>query len=149
MKVGVWSTCSFVSSLLLPAAFWPRTTHAWMPPHPDYTEFEPVHLFRQRLNITYNYDPEFIHPETCRNIPEHECELYDEQARKHQEYRRLNPQEGEYNILVLPIVFPEDRERNLTTVEHISEILNGEGPSPTNPIGSVRQWLYYASMGKV
>ena len=43
------------------------------PPHPSYTDFESVHEMRDRLNITYGYEPQHITHEHCRYLTEEDC----------------------------------------------------------------------------
>ena len=76
-------------SVLLLLLFRPLASsivEAFVPPRPG-TElaatYEPVHLYRQRRNITYNYEPKFLNPEMCRYLTEEECQRGDETMIEH------------------------------------------------------------------
>lgn len=67
---------------------------AWMPPHPDFVEYESAFDYRKRLNITYNYKPKHLPEEHCKFLPEEICERDDKHRGLLKEKRRLNPSIG-------------------------------------------------------
>lgn len=128
---------------------WPTPAHGGLaPPHPDFVGYENVHQYRRRLNITYGYEPQHLHDEECRYLTEEECRHHDEQLADHRRLRRLNPAIGKYKALVLLIRFADHKDRQLSSREWIEEVFNGEGPSEANPVGSIKEWLYYQSLGQ-
>jgi len=125
---------------------------AFVYPPSDETDWEPIHLYRERRNITYNYNPKHIHPEYCRFLSEEECVKEDEATLKaiqiKKERRRLSGSIGTLRALVLLVQFPEHTDRTLPPKEHFEELCNGDGGSTINPIGSVKQYFNEQSYGK-
>lgn len=123
---------------------------ALMPPFPTFAPYyESVHEMRRRKNITYNYHPHYLNAEHCRHIPEEECRDLDERhGRILNRQRKLNPQFGAYNVLVLFIQFPEDRGRPLGNMTYFNEMFNGETIDAVNPAGSLKEYLRYMSMNQ-
>lgn len=127
-------------------------TDALAPPHPDFVDWEPVHKMRRRLNIPYNYEPVHLSREHCRYLSEEECRTEDEgigHAKLGLHGRHLSPSVGQdFRILVVLVRFSNHVSRELPTREYIEELFNGNGTSDINPIGSVKEYLRYASLGK-
>lgn len=122
-----------------------KTASALAPPHPDFEDWESVHDMRRRLNVDYGYETQHINPEHCRYLSEDRCRRLDEE---HGPSRRLNPSTGrQFRVLVLLIKFPENT-RELPPREYYDELFNGKGNSEVNPVGSVKEWLRYNSLGK-
>jgi hypothetical protein len=68
--------------------------------------------------------------------------------RTNHRHRQLIPNVGDdIKILVLLVRFRGHETRNLPTVEYFRELFNGNEVTTTNPIGSIRQYLRYASLG--
>ena len=129
-----------------------RATHSLAPPHPNYVEWEPVQKMRRRLNIPYNYDPIHLPHEYCRYLSEEECRRQDEgigHAKLGLHGRHLSPSVGQdFRVLVVLVRFSNHVGRTLPTREYIDELLNGNGTSDINPIGSLKEYFRYASLGK-
>lgn len=147
--------CFFVVAVPFFLLLATTTTQALAPPHPNFTDYENVHQYRKRLNISYAYDPLHISAEECRYISEAECREMDEmheeatsRRRLLQQQRHLNPSQGEFKILVLLIRFPEDADKQLSSRSWIHEVFNGMSHTEQNPAGSIREWLYYTSLAK-
>jgi M6 family metalloprotease-like protein len=138
------------------AASLSSVVQALVPPHPDFHNFESVHDMRRRLNMTYHYEPKYVHSEYCRHLSEAECEQYDISFGMERERRRnlgkdpktrhLNPAFGEYRGLVLLARFPEHANKDLAPKEYVEEMFNGKGTSQVNPAGSVQEFFYYNSL---
>ena len=160
--LAIWS--------LLGASFWNQNavlfaTAYVAPPHPEtFADFEPVHEMRQRLNITYNYQPKYIHPEHCRYMTEEECREVDEsqeKGRKERLRRQRNrrrakfedrygyPVGQKFKALVLLIQFPEDADKVLADPAHITRVLNGTGGWEYSPAGSVREYFRMGSLNQL
>lgn len=146
--------------------------YAMAPPHPSFADWEPAHRMRQRLNMTqYQYRP--IHlpgkNEHCRYLTEDECRREDEavgRAKQQSSFgfhknnnndtksdrhrrRRLNPSVGSnMRVLVLLVRFSDHGSRWLPPREHFEEMLNGNGTSTLNTVGSFKEYLRYASLGR-
>ena len=116
--------------------------------HELHKQWESVHQERRRLNVTYNYVPKFIHPEHCRYVSEEECKRADYERGMAVAERRLNPSVGTFKVLVLLIYFPEDDPTTRPNRDYFETLFNGEGMSEVNPVGSIREWLLYNSVGK-
>jgi len=131
-----------------------QMTSALMPPHPNFTEWESVHQVRRRQNVTWNYEPLHLSHEHCRFLTEEECRLEDEglgDAKLHRNGRHLSPSTGIMRILVLLIKFPEYDESvmgPLPSLDYFEELLNGNGRSGAIPIGSLKEYFRYSSLGK-
>ena len=129
-------------------------TSALMPPHPNFTEWESVHQMRQRLDITWNYEPVHLSHEHCRNLTEDSCRIEDEglgDAKLHRRGRHLSPSTGTVRVLVLLMKFPEYDENvmgPLPPVEYYEEMFNGNGRSSELPVGSLKEYLRFSSLGK-
>ena len=149
-KVGALgrTMCYLVLCLLMGQA----TIHSLAPPHPRFTEWEPVHKMRRRLNITYNYDPIHLTHEHCRYLSEEECRLEDEglgHAKLGLHGRHLSPSVGqEFRVLVVLVRFSNHVGRDLPTREYIDKLFNENGTSDVNPIGSLKEYFRFASLGK-
>jgi bacillopeptidase F (M6 metalloprotease family) len=64
-------------------------------------------------------------------------------------HRRLDaPNTGDVKVLVLLCRFRDHVGAKLPSREHFEELFNGNGPSDLNPVGSIKEWLYYNSVGK-
>lgn len=131
-----------------------QMTVALMPPHPNFTDWESVHQMRHRLNITWNYEPIHLSHEHCRHLTEEECRLEDEglgDAKLHRNGRHLSPSTGIMRILVLLIKFPEYDENvmgPLPSLDYYEDLFNGNGRSSSIPIGSLKEYFRYSSLGK-
>jgi hypothetical protein len=147
---------------------------ALAPPHTEFVlsgDYETVHEYRKRLNITYNYQPRHLSAERCRYLTEEQCrhddEIHIQQAQKQrtirqnqqkQQQRQLNPIKGDLTVLVLLCRFTDfDPTRTLPSRDDIDILFNGRSStvldsanrsSTINPVGSIREYLYYASMGQ-
>lgn len=105
--------------------------HAWVEPWVEYEDFQSVDEMRSSLNISYNYTPLLLHPESCRYRTEAECKASDlalqdhaERHRKRQqqyqrrrqqqlrERRMLNPSTGDFKVLVVLVYFADHNERS-------------------------------------
>ncbi|CAB9515747.1 Immune inhibitor A peptidase M6 [Seminavis robusta] len=114
---------------------------AFVPPKPgsDLAEtYEPVHLYRQRRNITFDYKPTALHPETCRYLTELECQNADESMQRHQQRhralqhkisrdgavrqrRRRRLLEEEQQLRGSPVVPQDDNDSLLEEEEEVTE----------------------------
>lgn len=103
---------------------------------------------RARLEIDYEYAPQYVDSEHCRFLTEAECEEFDQEHGRHLKERRLNPTEGDFKVLVLLIKFSDHVDKEVPPREYYDELLNGSGPSEVNEVGSLKEWLYVNSMGK-
>lgn len=145
---------------------------AFAPPHPTlFPEWESVHAMRRRLNVSYNYKTKYINAEYCRYSNETECYQYDmeyhsavlqrrrrlQKQQQRQETTNLQritqqndvPNEGTVRVLVLLIRFKGHESHKLPSKDYFNELFNYEGP-PTkmNPVGSIREYFRFASLGK-
>ena len=112
-------------------------TEAWVPPKPGSgMEWESVHDMRRRLNLTFSYSPELLHPEICRYMTEHECQAGDENLRAHAKAHRAlqsaknhNPNIGTFKVSLARCcrsVRMKTRLTDLITLLYIS--IPGPGP---------------------
>ena len=147
-----WSLVVLIA-MLLPS----QKVHCLAPPHPDFVDFEGVHAYRRRMNITYGYRPVHLSDEDCRFLSEEECQREDEahieaknrlMVEGEHGRRRLAPSEGEFRVMVMLCRFKDHTNVQLPPKEHFEELFNGKGKSDINPIGSIASYLYYSSMGK-
>lgn len=110
--------------------------------------WEKVRLQRSHQNTTHNFRPRYIPPEHCLHLSEAECKKAD----LHRGLQNLetsgNPSVGNFRVLVLLIYFPEDDPTILPGRDHFETLFNGEGVSDINPVGSIRQYLLYNSLGQ-
>lgn len=142
--------------LVLAATFVVAKVDAVAPPHPNYTNWESVYALRRRLNITFNYQPSHISDEHCRHLSEEQCRTDDEAAAGAKAQRVLassTPASGfthgnHLKVLVLLCRFSDHANRQLPTRAYYDELFNGAGLSAVNPVGSIRQWMYFNSVGK-
>jgi hypothetical protein len=111
-------------------------------------EWERVDEMRARLEIDYNYEPQYVDSEHCRFLTEAECEDYDQDYGRQLRERRLNPSEGDFKVLVLLIKFSDHADKEVPPREYYEELFNGSGPSDINEVGSMKDWLNTNSMGK-
>ena len=122
------------------------------PPHPSYTDFESVHQMRDRLNITYGYEPQHITHEHCRYLSEEDCREEDEHlgdALQGINGRWLGPSTGDrLRGIVILLRFKGHENRTLPDREYFEEMFNGYGESKTNPVGSMKEYLRFSSMGR-
>lgn len=103
---------------------------------------------RARLDVEYTYEPQYVDSEHCRFLTEAECEAFDQEHGRHLKERRLNPTEGDFKVLVLLIKFSDHVDKQVPPREYYDQLLNGNGPSDVNEIGSLKEWLHLNSMGK-
>ena len=162
-SMSFFSSLSFTLDLLWLAAavcLWSTVTTALAPPHPTWKDYETVFAMRKRLNITYNYTPIHLTHEHCRYLNESMCQQEDERhgeaRRKRRELREkqrrlVNPDQGKFQILVLLGYFPEDANlvsKNIVpSTTYIDTLYNGAGVSATNPVGSLKEYIQYNSVG--
>lgn len=121
------------------------------PPHPDFDTWESVHQYRRRLNMTYTYTPKHLHPEQCRFLSEEQCEVEDgviEHAIHGTHGRHLAPTTGTVRVLVLLVRFADHTNRELPLRDFFEKIFNGDGISEINPVGSIKEYYRYASVGQ-
>ena len=110
---------------------------------PRFKDYENVYKYRKNRNITFDYHPTNIHPEFCRHMDESEC------RRRDAESAIRNPNEGNIKSIVLLLRFADHRDRDLPSKEYIDSLMNGGGAFPeVNKVGSVKEYLRYASMNK-
>jgi hypothetical protein len=113
-------------------------------------EWETIDQYRQRQNMTFNYQPKHINAELCRYVSEETCRADDEAAAegaRDRGQRRLNPSTGSYTFLILLVQFPNHAGRNLPPKEHYEELCNGIGSSSVNEVGSISTYFDEASYG--
>lgn len=126
-----------------------RCLQALAPPHPRYTEWEPAHERRRRLNQTWSYEPQHIPHETCRYMTEEECKAEDEgigDAKAGRNGRRLSPSVGRnLRILVLLVRFQNHQDRDLPTRDYIEQLFNG---GIVNEVGSIKEYFRFSSLGQ-
>jgi len=141
-----------LSALLLVHRTTKTTTAAFFAHPSPGSDWETVHQYRQRQNITYNYQTKHINPELCRHVSEETCRADDEAAaHAHQDRnkrRRLNPRQGTFTFLVLLLQFSDHQNRALPPKEYYEELCNGSGPSAINPAGSISEFFAENSYGK-
>lgn len=102
---------------------------------------ETVHQYRRRMGVDFKYKPKNMHPEQCRFLSEAECRRRDEESELH------NPTIGDdVNVLVLLVRFNDHQDRELPTREYIDTMMNGARGEGINVVGSVKDYLRYASM---
>lgn len=151
-RISPWRELLRTLYSILGCVFMAKVTHSLAPPHPNFVEWEPVHEMRRRLNIPYNYDPIHLPREYCRYLSDEECRVEDEgigHAKAGLHGRHLSPSVGQnFRILVVLVRFSDHVGRELPTREYIDALFNGNGTSDINPIGSVKEYLRFASLGK-
>lgn len=122
------------------------------PPHPSFVDYESVHQMRGRLNITYGYEPQHLTHEHCRFLTEEDCQYEDEHlgdALQSRNDRRLGPSTGDrLRGIVILLRFKGHEDRPLPDREYFEEMFNGIGESEVNPIGSMKEYLRFNSMGR-
>jgi hypothetical protein len=119
------------------------------PPLQEHEGWESVHEMRRRLNVTFAYEPRFVDPEQCRHLTEDQCREQDEGLGNAIANRRLSaPNTGEVKVLVLLCRFRDHVGVDLPSKAYFDEMFNGDGPSDLNQVGSIKEWLYYNSVGK-
>lgn len=129
----------------------PSVLSIWIPPELIQSgEFEPVHKYRERNGIQYNYEPENLHPEHCRYISEEECRRDDlaitEKRRRRQQqvadglHRRTSESIGDVKLLILLVKFPEHARsgRELPPKEHFEQLCREQ----------IKPYLYQQSYGQ-
>lgn len=121
---------------------------AVVPPHPDHKSWESVHEVRRRLNVTYSYNPINLDPEHCRHLSEEQCREEDEGLGNAMASRRLVANSGDIKVLVLLCRFRDHVDVDLPSKEYFDELFNGNQTSEINQVGSIKEWLYYNSVGK-
>jgi hypothetical protein len=152
----------------------PLRVAALAPPHPLYfSDYEPLHEYRLKHNITYNYTPKHYPADHCRFLTEEQCRRDDQAAggesrerRKDlllgnkrnrkghssssdEDQRALNPSTGDgIKVLVLLRYFPEHAGivSQLPKKEYFEELLNGVGPSAVNPVGGIAEFFHLNSL---
>ena len=78
----------------------------------------------------------------CRHLTVNECQRRDQK-------RRLNVAHGDgIRVIVLLIKFADHKDMEVPPREYYEELFNGDGQSEVNPVGSVKEWLRYNSLGK-
>ena len=116
-----------------------------VPPHTDFVDFEPVSDMRRRLGIKFNYTTQYLHPEECRYLSEEDCRDKDQRMGR----RHLNPAFGDrIRVLVLLIKFKDHANKEVPPREYYEEMFNGDGVSDINPVGSIKEWFRYNSLGQ-
>lgn len=116
-------------------------------PHPDFEGYQTIHEYRIRNNITFNYQPKHLTTEHCRFVTEEVCRRDDEARGLAKQNRALNPSRGKFKVLVILVRFTDHRNMVLPPRSHFEKLFNGRGKSTINPIGSVREYVRYNSMG--
>lgn len=119
-----------------------------VPPHPSYSDWEPVHDRRRRLNQTWVYEPEHISHEFCRHMSESQCREHDEligDAKAGRHGRRLSPSVGQVRVLVLLVRFKNHKNRALPSQEYFEELFNGGDDSD---VGSIKDYFRFSSLGQ-
>lgn len=125
-----------------------RLISAVVPPHPDHENWESVHEMRRRTGIQFDYEPQFLDPEHCRHMSEEQCQAEDEGLGSSIADRRLVANSGDITVLVLLCRFRDHVDVDLPTREYFEELFNGNTTSDINQVGSIKEWLYYNSVGK-
>lgn len=124
-----------------------RCLHSLAPPHPDNTEWESVHEYRRRLNITYSYEPKHLSDEMCKYLDEATCREEDEGIELAIQSRSLSSTKGKKKVLVVLCRFQDHEDRELPSREHFDKLFNG-GDVNVNPVGSIREYYHFASMAQ-
>ena len=155
--------------LLSCSSFWSSKTpmlvvQAIAPPHPDYLQheespYESLAAYRQRHNITFNYQPQHISPLHCRFLTEAQCAADDEAARvriaqQKQSRQRQRNLQNDYTtqgtnikVLALLVRFADHADRDLPPREYYDELFNG-GQGDINPVGGLSEWFMTNSLGR-
>jgi M6 family metalloprotease-like protein len=120
---------------------------ALVPPHPDFVDHETSRQLSQMP--PYNYEPKHIPLIHCLlYLTEERCQQLDEEYGAQHAGRRLNTRVGNrIRVLVLLVKFP-DTTYPLPARDDLEQLFNGNGPNSANPIGSIKDWLRYNSLGK-
>jgi M6 family metalloprotease-like protein len=146
------TTMLVLNYLVLAALLLAKTSAFVFPDHfSDTSQWETVEQYRERLNITFTYQPVHIHPEYCRYITEDVCRADDEAAARSIEkrrQRRLNPSMGSFTFLVILVQFTDHKDRVLPPKEYYEELCNGSGPSAINAVGSISEYFAHNSYGQ-
>jgi hypothetical protein len=116
----------------------------WVPPRPgsDLEQtYEPIHAYRRRLNLSYNYHPKLLHPETCRYLTEQECQDADESMQRHahrhqQIQRRLAAQRQQQQRHLAVAAVEEEEEETRDAATAANDETRGERPTTSLRAGA-------------
>jgi M6 family metalloprotease-like protein len=138
----------------------------------DAADWEALDAWRHTANFTHTMIPKHVSRWTCMMATEKDCRDEDEalgrqkllDERKHRSNlqksfvvennasilteRELNPSKGSFQVLVLLVRFKGDENKQLPSKDQINTLLNGQGTSAINPVGSVREYLRFASLNQ-
>lgn len=125
---------------------------------PDGKEgWEPVHKYRARNGIEFNFEPRFISPEMCRYLTEEECQREDDGARNTFEAEAAFRSRRDLAQSILPAVkplillvrFKDHEDRELPPASHFQALCDGaSGPGTINPIGNIMDYFNQQSGGR-
>ena len=124
---------------------------AWSMLAPAHPELNPQHFAKLRdllANATHDFRPQFIPLEHCLNMTETDCKQADLRRGLQNLEAKGNPSIGTFRVLVLLIYFPESDTSILPPIDYFDKLFNGEGPSDVNPVGSIREFMLYNSLGQ-
>jgi M6 family metalloprotease-like protein len=126
--------------------------------------WEPVHMYRAKNNIKFNYRTKALNPEVCRYLEEDSCQVLDErfhsQAQKRKEHLQQQQQEqerhlqkggpntGSFKILVILLQFSDHAAAGkvLVPADEIRAALNGVGVDENlYPAGSFATYVGVSS----
>jgi len=119
----------------------PRPSSSFVP---GGAKLEPLDDFRQRHNITFNYEPTAIHPELCRHHQnETMCREMDEKARELQTYASTK---GTHKILVILLDLVPGRSK--PSREDYEVLFSGPEDPDITPTGTVTDYFFDNSYGQ-
>ena len=148
-NLGPAGKSKMISSVLFLAVFLSLVDSAssLARPHPDFVDYENVHEFRSRHNISFSYEPKFLTHEHCRHVSEEICRRDDEARGLAKQNRALNPSVGTFKVLVILVRFQDHKNKVLPPRSHFEMLFNGRGKSEVNPVGSVKEYIKFNSLG--
>jgi hypothetical protein len=166
LSVRILLCLLWLSSYLL------HSTHAFVGPF-NTSEWDPVHIYREKLGLSYAYTPQFLHPEYCRYLTEEECQRQDEHLQRapiekeermrlrnpnydtttthdkqRQRQRRINESVGTTQCLMLLVQFADHTDRVLPDKSYFDTLCNGWGDQTVNPIGSLQDYFAQQSFNQ-
>jgi M6 family metalloprotease-like protein len=112
---------------------------------------ESVRDYRRRLDVPFDYEPNFLDENVCRFVKDDECESMDhalERSALHT--REVATTTHKLQTLVVLIQWQDHISRELIPAEQIDLLWNADGTDPTlYPSGSVRDYINQNSYGNL
>ena len=116
-------------------------------PHPETDE---DHKHYHRSLKKEEYQMKYINSALCHNVTREECQgMEDDMVENARVLREMVHRTGFVRVLVLLVQFTDHADRELPPKENYVELFQGIGISDIIPTGSVRDYLWRNSYGKM